>query len=149
MEWMLMPYRRYADFSGRSARREYWMFTLLAAIVTTIGVVMMLAGGFNFSSNEFRSGDSGPSAIFFLGAAVLGLFWLGSFIPSLAVAVRRFHDRDMSGWWVLGFAVLGNIPYVGRLASLAQLVILALPGTKGPNRFGADPNDPLNVDVFS
>ena len=55
---------------------------------------------------------------------------LGLLLPSIAVTVRRFHDRDMSGWWYLGFIVAGMIPVVGWIASIALLVIMALPGAE-------------------
>jgi len=80
---------------------------------------------------------------------ILGLFFLAIVIPGIAVTVRRFHDRDMSGWWYLGFVVLGMIPKIGGLFSLAMLVLMALPGTPGPNRYGADPKDPLDTEAFA
>jgi uncharacterized membrane protein YhaH (DUF805 family) len=63
-------------------------------------------------------------------------------IPSLAVQVRRFHDQDKSGWFVL----IGFIPFVG---SLIVFVFMCLAGTDGPNRFGPDPKDPHAEDVFA
>lgn len=145
MEQMFLPYKRYAQFSGRSARSEYWLFVLFEVIVLAIGFALMLAGGFSLYETP-SAGEIG--VLFYAGIALIGVFGLASFIPAIAVAVRRFHDRDMSGWWVLGFAVLGSLPYVGGLFSLANLVIMALPGTPGTNRFGPDPKDPLNTDVF-
>jgi uncharacterized membrane protein YhaH (DUF805 family) len=59
---------------------------------------------------------------------------VGLIVSGLAVEVRRFHDQDRSGWLML----LGLIPYVGFLV---VLVFMCLPGTRGPNRFGADPYD--------
>jgi uncharacterized membrane protein YhaH (DUF805 family) len=83
-------------------------------------------------------------------AIALAVFWgLASFIPSIAVVVRRLHDRDMSGWWYLGFIVLQIIPLIGWIASIAFFVITVLPGTDGPNRFGPDPIDPSQADVFA
>jgi uncharacterized membrane protein YhaH (DUF805 family) len=150
MEWMLLPYKRYAEFNGRSRRMEYWMFSLFTTLVVLATGVLMVLGGFDL---ETLAGTSAappePGPLFYVGAVALGLFVLGSLVPGIAVTVRRFHDRDMSGWWVLGFAVLGALPYVGWIASLVQLVITVLPGTKGPNRFGDDPLDPTNIDVFS
>lgn len=64
--------------------------------------------------------------------AVFGLLWLGLIVPSIAVQVRRFHDQDKSGWFVL----LNLIPYIG---GLIVLVFMFLEGTRGPNRFGPDP----------
>lgn len=150
MEWMILPYKRYADFTGRSRRMEYWMFTLLTTIVALALVMLMIAGGIGLET--LTGASTAPpelGTLFYVGAVLLGVFALATLIPGIAVAVRRFHDRDMSGWWVLGFAVLGALPYVGWIASLANVVFMALPGTKGPNRFGEDPLDPNNADVFA
>lgn len=124
MEYMLMPLKRYADFSGRSRRKEYWMFMLfyiLAAIALTL--LGGLLGAF--------SGES-PS---FLALTPLFLLFIALFIPSIAVQVRRMHDQDKSGWFIL----LGFIPYVG---GLVMLVFMCIEGTRGSNRFGPDPKDP-------
>ena len=66
-----------------------------------------------------------------------GLFGLISLIPQLSVLVRRFHDRDMSGWWVL----LSFVPLIGIIFIVVATWIY---GTPGPNRFGKDPKDYLN-----
>ncbi|WP_298192297.1 DUF805 domain-containing protein [Novosphingobium sp.] len=137
MEWMFMPYRRYADFSGRSRRMEYWMFALLSAIVAFVSIILMAIGGGLSETNE-----AAPGPLFWVGAALILIWGLASFIPSIAVQVRRFHDQDRSGWMVL----LGFIPYVG---GLIVLVFMCLEGTRGPNRFGPDPLDPSNVDIFN
>jgi uncharacterized membrane protein YhaH (DUF805 family) len=151
MEWMLMPLRRYADFSGRSRRKEYWMFTLFITLVMIVLGALMFAGGLPalMEAQETGAEPEAPGALFWLGAGLLGLFALGIIIPGIAVAVRRFHDRDMSGWWYLGFIVLGAIPYIGIIASIASFVIMVLPGTPGPNRFGPDPKDPSSAEVFA
>ena len=70
------------------------------------------------------------------------LFFLGIIIPSIAVQIRRFHDQDKSGWFVL----LSFIRFIG---GLIVLVFMFLEGTKGPNRFGPDPKDPAGSEVFS
>jgi uncharacterized membrane protein YhaH (DUF805 family) len=77
-----------------------------------------------------------------VGFGVIGLYWLASIIPYLAVHVRRFHDQDRSGW----FYLLAFIPYVG---SLVVLVFMCLRGTHGPNRFGEDPLDPGMAMIFA
>lgn len=74
---------------------------------------------------------------------------LAIIVPSIAVSIRRLHDRDMSGWWYLGLTLAGLIPIIGFLASIALLVLMALPGTPGPNRFGPDPKDPSQAAVFA
>ncbi|WP_338466721.1 DUF805 domain-containing protein [Novosphingobium sp. ZN18A2] len=141
MEWMLMPFWRYADFSGRSRRREYWMFVLLYFIVYAVGIALMMMGGFSMGELEGAPAAS-PGASFWLGAALVTIFAIGSFIPSIAVQVRRFHDQDRSGWMVL----LNFVPYVG---ALVVLIFMLLEGTRGPNRYGPDPKDPTSADVFA
>ncbi|HUD29402.1 MAG TPA: DUF805 domain-containing protein [Novosphingobium sp.] len=153
LEYMVMPFRRYAEFNGRSRRMEYWAFTLLNVIVYAVIAVLALAMGFSLSTlTDLESGNASSAALgggFMLLMGIGGLYFLATFIPGLAVAIRRLHDRDMSGWWYLGFAVLGMIPFVGWIASIAFLVILFLPGTPGFNRFGEDPKDPTGADVFA
>lgn len=152
MEWMLMPYKRYFDFSGRSRRKEYWMFVLFTVIIYLVLAALMMAGGFNpaaMANPELISSMEGPGALFYLGAGLLGLFALGTIIPMIAVVVRRLHDRDMSGWWYLGAIVLSMIPFVGFLVSIGFLVLMCLEGTPGPNKYGPDPKDPSSVAAFN
>ncbi len=137
MEWMLLPYRRYADFEGRSRRKEYWMFQLLQIIVLTLVIGLMFAGGMAMTD----MGEA-PGALFWLGVVLLVIYGLGSIIPAIAVQVRRFHDQDKSGWMCL----LGFIPYVG---GIIIIVFMCLDGTRGSNRFGPDPKDPNSADVFA
>ena len=132
MEWMLMPLKRYADFSGRSRRKEYWMFVLLQILLL---IPLMVIG---FVLDDLSDGGEGGSILFLL---LVGAFGLVFFIPSLAVQVRRFHDQDKSGWLIL----LGLIPYIG---GLILLVFMCLEGTRGHNRFGPDPKDPYSENVF-
>jgi Predicted membrane protein len=118
-----MPLKRYADFQGRSQRKEFWMFQLIYAALFLATVI--LVGG-----TTDMYGDWSPFGNMVVGLIVLAM--LGLFIPSLAVQARRFHDQDKSGWLVL----LNLIPYLG---SLVVFVFMLLDGTPGPNRFGDDP----------
>lgn len=137
MEWMLMPYRRYADFQGRSCRREYWMFTFFTVIVGFLVVTL------SFASGNFANGGNVQGGTLSWGVMVVLVAWvIATIIPSIAVQVRRFHDQDRSGWMVL----LGFIPYVG---GLIVIIFMCLAGTSGPNRFGPDPLDPSDIDVFT
>jgi len=151
MEWMLLPFKRYAEFSGRSRRMEFWMFGVFNMIVYAVlfGVMFGLGGGLEALAG---ADPEDPTAIFgamFGGfGLLLVLWWLITFIPSLAVTVRRLHDRDMSGWWYLGIIVLSMLPLIGIVASIGFLVLMFLEGTRGPNRFGPDPKDPTSADVF-
>ncbi|KTE17052.1 DUF805 domain-containing protein [Sphingopyxis sp. H115] len=124
MDYMLMPLMRYADFSGRSQRMEYWMFTLfyLAMIVLLIGLAIF----FGSPPGE----DHTLAENYFL--VVTGLFVVGTIIPSIAVTVRRLHDQDKSGW----FYLISFIPYIG---GLVLLFFMCVDGTPGPNRYGPDP----------
>jgi uncharacterized membrane protein YhaH (DUF805 family) len=159
MEWMILPFKRYVDFQGRSRRKEFWMFQLLNLILA-----LVLAGPFFFSvigisidnANDPVAQEAALAAMFeggmglsAIGVGLYGLYALAAFLPSIAVTVRRFHDRDMSGWWYLGLVVAGVIPFIGFLASIALFVLMLLPGTPGSNRFGADPKDPYAQDVFA
>lgn len=92
---------------------------------------------------------TGGIGLSMVGVIVYALYVLASFIPSIAVTVRRLHDRDMSGWWYLGLIVAGFIPVIGFVGSIALFVFMLLPGTPGGNRFGDDPKDPYAEEVFA
>ncbi|TRD12171.1 DUF805 domain-containing protein [Erythrobacter insulae] len=153
MHWMILPLKRYADFQGRSRRMEYWMFALMNLII--ISVLAGPALSSILAASVMGSDDAAAEAILtgmgtlsWIGLSVYGLYALAILIPGIAVVVRRLHDRDMSGWWYLGFIVASFIPLIGLVASIAFIVVMLLPGTPGPNRFGPDPKDPSNAGVF-
>lgn len=135
MEWMLMPLRRYADFSGRSRRMEYWMFALGVTILFLIvgfvfgGLISAFAGSGVNADGSPRAGLLGGSLV---GLGLIMILGLALIVPSIAVQVRRFHDQDRSGFMVL----LNLIPYLG---GLVVLVFMCLPGTTGENKYGPDP----------
>ncbi|HEV2569507.1 DUF805 domain-containing protein [Sphingomonas sp.] len=129
LDWALLPLKRYADFSGRSRRKEFWLFTLLVTIVMIVLAIVTGAGAVFMDPASAASG-----AGFGMGVILILLLSLALFIPGLAVQVRRFHDQDKSGWFVL----LNFIPYLG---GLIVLVFMCLEGTRGPNRFGPDPKE--------
>ncbi len=132
MEYMLMPLKRYADFSGRSGRREYWMFML--------GWVLLAA--VTFALTVIATPVLGTGARTVIGFVFI-LVMLALIIPSLAVRIRRFHDQDRSGW----FFLFNFIPYIG---GVIVVVFMLQPGTKGQNRFGEDPYASDNLaEVFS
>ncbi|ARU15424.1 DUF805 domain-containing protein [Croceicoccus marinus] len=126
MQYMLMPLARYFDFSGRSRRKEYWMFALLNLIIITIFVTALLTLGISLDPYDATGGP-----VMWLVMAVLGIYSLLILIPSIAVQVRRFHDQDKSGWFVL----INFVPYIG---GLIVLVFMLLEGTRGPNKYGPD-----------
>ncbi|WP_310498117.1 DUF805 domain-containing protein [Sandarakinorhabdus sp.] len=152
--WMMEPLRKYATFSGRARRAEYWWFYLFYILVTVVTNIV--------------DGITGVPVLSALAA-------LGLIIPFLAVAARRLHDTNRSGWWMLaptvaaipyifgmitmvagglgaaaganaGFGVLGAggaLTVISGLAMLGLGILLLVwfctRGTDGPNRFGADP----------
>lgn len=80
----------------------------------------------------------------------LGILVIAFFLPQIALAVRRLHDRNLSGWWYLGFIIAWFVPYLNLLAIITLIVLFAFPGTKGPNRFGPDPLNPQSsAEVFA
>lgn len=117
MEWFIMALKRYAVFSGRSRRKEYWFFYLFNVLIL-FGIVIVEAA-LDLSDPE----GFGPlSAIYFLAM----------FIPGLAVTVRRLHDTNRSGWWFL----ISFVPLIGFFA----LLFFALSeGDSGTNAYGPDP----------
>jgi uncharacterized membrane protein YhaH (DUF805 family) len=132
MEWALLPYKRYAEFTGRSRRMEYWSYTLFNLILMIVIFVPALA----------LAGDSANLSDTTIGTITIVAFlvWIvANIIPNLALQVRRWHDLDQSGWFVLLFGVLGAIPVVGALVGLANIVWFFMPGTMGTNKYGADP----------
>lgn len=132
MEWMLMPLRRYADFEGRSRRLEYWMFYLFTLILGMAAGVVLLAIALLLYTMNFSESVMGMVLVPLYLVLFIGCMAL--LVPTLAVAVRRFHDQDKSGWMIL----LALIPLVG---GIIFLVFMCLEGTHGPNRYGPDPVD--------
>jgi uncharacterized membrane protein YhaH (DUF805 family) len=121
-QWMVLPLRRYAQFSGRSRRKEYWMFFLLYTLALVSFAVALGA----------ELALTGRMALGGLAFVVVGIAALAALIPALAVQVRRFHDQNRTGW----FALLTLIPYIGGIIILGFMLI---DGTPGPNKYGPDP----------
>ena len=118
MSWYIEALRKYAVFSGRSRRKEYWYFVLFNVIIgVALSVLDALIGTYN------------PSA----GIGLLGgIYSLAVLVPSIAVSVRRLHDIDRTGWWVL----IALVPVVG---AIVLIVFHVLDSTPGPNRYGPNP----------
>ncbi|WP_323100212.1 DUF805 domain-containing protein [Intrasporangium sp. YIM S08009] len=114
MEWYTKVLQNYVGFSGRARRTEFWMFALFNAIIA--GVLNVL----------WRVTDVGVFYWLYV------LYAVAVFLPSLAVGVRRLHDTNRSGWWIL----IGLIPIVG---AIVLIVFYATEGNRGANQYGEDP----------
>ena len=118
MNWYIQVLKKYAVFNGRARRKEYWMFVLFNIIFAVVAVILD-----NILGTSFQGAGYG---LFYL------LYGLAVIIPSIAVGVRRLHDTDRSGWWLL----ICLIPIIG---GIWLIVLLATAGTAGENKYGADP----------
>ncbi|WP_206241217.1 DUF805 domain-containing protein [Novosphingobium terrae] len=134
ISWALLPYRRYAQFSGRSRRLEFWLFHLFTSL-TNLALDLLLGGDFSVGLG-LRAEQT------MLGNVVTAIFGLGSVVPTFAVTARRLHDTNRSQWWMALF-------FVPILGWLALLIFECQDGTPGPNRFGDDPKDSGLKAVFS
>jgi uncharacterized membrane protein YhaH (DUF805 family) len=162
MHWVTGPYKRYFDFVGRSTRSEYWAFVIFWLVASTVLAWIDGAAGLHFPAPASARAEDVAT-----GGLLTDLFALVSFSPGLAVAVRRLHDSNLSGWWVLLpaapilfiifatmlrlFAIIpfSLIPFLIILGFVAFIVLLCLPGTRGSNRFGSSPNEAKHVaEVF-
>jgi uncharacterized membrane protein YhaH (DUF805 family) len=130
LPWMLLPFRRYAEFSGRSRRREYWLFVLFNWIVALLfGAVLGIAMLFLYLAD---ASEDTMMLTCFIMAVPYALYSLWVIIPGLALSIRRLHDLDKSGWALL----IGLIPLVG---GILLLIWYCTEGTRGPNLYGPDP----------
>jgi len=152
LQWMILPFKRYAEFSGRSRRMEFWSFFLLNFIVQgVLYAIVMSTTDLSTLANSANPEDvmSIYSSMFSGIGLLIPLYGLATFIPNIAVNVRRLHDRDMSGWWLLGLFIGMVIPLLNIVAAIAYLVLMFLPGTVGPNRFGEDPKGQAAAETFA
>ena len=147
IDWATRPLKKYADFTGRAPRAEYWWFYLAMIVAYLVAMIIDSLVGISLM---------GPYGLFTLVLA------LALILPGLAATVRRLHDTNRSGWWILiavvpyfimgvmmgmatasgstsGLASAGLVGLVALAGGIALLVFMVLPGTKGDNRFGPDP----------
>ena len=107
MKWFLKVLKNYAVFGGRARRSEYWYFALFSTIISIVFQISEISLGMPYLST---------------------LYSLAVLIPSIAVGVRRMHDVNKSGWFIL-------IP-------IYNLILFFTDGTQGPNQYGPDPKRP-------
>lgn len=121
-------FRKYAMFSGRASRSEYWWWFLVAIAVNIVLQLMIFAGGATTTTTDtsFTTTASGPGAV--IGTILAVLWGLVTIVPSLALTARRLHDVNMSAWLIL----LVLVPFLG---ALALLVFTLLPSNPAGQRF--------------
>jgi uncharacterized membrane protein YhaH (DUF805 family) len=128
MEWYLMVWKRYAQFSGRSRRKELWMFFLFNAI---IGAVLYVGGMITAAQG---------SSLSYLLFGLYFIYLLAALIPGWAVGARRLHDTGKSGWWWL----IAFVPFVG---AIILIVFWATDGQAGENQYGPNPKAAAPVNL--
>lgn len=118
MNWYLTVLKKYAVFSGRARRKEYWMFILFHIIFLIVAAIIDNVLGTAFEGVGY--------------GLIYLLYSLAVLLPGIAVAVRRLHDVGKSGWFLL----IVLIPIIG---GIWLLVLFCLDGTPGKNKYGANP----------
>ena len=120
MNWFMTALRKYAVFTGRSRRSEYWYFALFYFLILfALSIVDVFAGTMSVEAEI---------------GLFSGIFGLAMVIPSIAVGVRRLHDIGKSGWWIL----IGFIPLVGWIILLVWACRDSQPGA---NAYGPNPKE--------
>ncbi len=117
MNWYLVVLKKYAVFSGRARRKEYWMFTLFSTIIALVLGFIEGIVGIAPETNQ---------------SILVGIYTLAVLIPSIAVSVRRLHDTGRSGWWVL----ISLVPLIG---AIVLIVFTVQDSQQGDNQYGSNP----------
>jgi uncharacterized membrane protein YhaH (DUF805 family) len=116
MNVYLSVLKKYAEFTGRATRTEYWMFTLFSLIVSVVLTVL--------------------DGVIGTAGALAGLYALATLLPSLGVLVRRLHDTGRSGWWFL-------VTFVPLVGFIVLIVFLVQDSQTAPNQYGPNPKGVL------
>lgn len=131
-EYLNVIRNNYANFTGRARRREYWMFALINGIITFVLAIPLF--GVLTSMGMQTDAGTDPSAALTGSTLIFGLIYtiyaLATFVPSIAVTVRRLHDAGFSGWLYL-------LNFVGL--SIVVLVLCVLDSKPGSNKWGPNP----------
>jgi uncharacterized membrane protein YhaH (DUF805 family) len=121
MEWYLMAFKKYAEFSGRSRRKEFWMFFLFNIIALSLAAIIDNIIGTTFGSIPY--------------GFVYVIYSLITFVANLSLSVRRLHDVGKSGWFLL-------IYFIPLIGFIWLIVLFCTDGEPGANKYGANPKNP-------
>ncbi len=113
MNYFLEVLKKYAVFEGRARRAEYWYYFLFSTIISYGLLYIGIQIGIPLLSS---------------------IFSFGTLLPAIGVAIRRMHDTNHSGWFIL-------VP-------IYNLILLCTDGDRGPNQYGDDPKDPSSTSLF-
>jgi len=133
MNYYLNALKKYAIFSGRARRSEYWYFALFNFIFAIVAVVLDHALGTTFKFETYNATINSPYGYCYL------IYVLAVLLPGLAICVRRLHDVGKSGWFIL----ISLIPIAGPIW---LLVLLFTDSNSGPNEWGLNPKGIGNYD---
>ena len=129
MSWYMAVLKKYAVFSGRARRKEYWYFFLVNFIIAIVLSALSRIGAGNNSN--------GMSPISTAFSCISGLYSLAVLLPGIGVGIRRLHDIGKSGWWLL----IALIPLIG---DIWLLVLMAQDSQPGDNQYGPNPKMEAN-----
>jgi len=118
MNWFAAALKKYATFSGRSRRKEYWYFFLCYVLLS----ILLAAFDVMLGVHDEKSGVG----------LLSGTFALATLLPAIAVGARRLHDIGRTGWWLL----IGLVPLIG---GIILFIFAVRDGDSGPNAYGPDP----------
>ncbi|MBW8890111.1 MAG: DUF805 domain-containing protein [Fibrobacteres bacterium] len=118
MSWYIAVLKKYAVFSGRARRKEYWMFCLFSILFIIVAMLLDRVLGTSFKGMGY--------------GWIYSIYALGVLIPSLAVSVRRLHDTGKSGWFIF----INLIPLIG---AIWVLIVLCSEGNAAGNKYGMNP----------
>jgi len=110
MEYFIDAFRKYADFSGRATREQYWMYILIYVVISVVLSII----------------DAAMATV-----VLSAIFSVVMLVPSISIATRRLHDTGRSGWWQL----IGLIPLLGIII----LIVLLVQDSHGDNEYGPSP----------
>lgn len=140
-------YTRYGDYKTRSSRSEFWWVALYIGILMCFFMTPFLFHLFAdilHDPEEVSRLSQNPLVIYkrmfghWTGILYL-VFALIHFVPNITLMLRRFHDKNLSGWWYLPLFITNWIPGISSFSAVCLLIFMCFRGTDGPNRFGEDP----------
>lgn len=153
MEEMIAPYRKlYRLVEGRSSRREYWLFFVLAVVLHLIPFVLLSSAIGELGSIDPQQAGralAGMGLIAIVMMVPLYLILAVTWLAMAALSVRRLHDAGLTGWIYLALLLCNFVPLINLFVWVVYLGMMALPGTPGPNRYGPPPGETDSSAVFA